>query len=233
GKEQANVANYRQLIEQVQVLHSSHHASSRLDNPLESQLQLADGTISLGEIMSPGWRVPNLTDVFLSCCETNLGFAQLSDDPLTLGTGFLCAGARSVVSTLWSVEDMATALFSIIYYELRNSDLDRSTALQQAQRRLRNLSGTELDETYYPKLHQYLTTRFKQAETNRKQAKQKLEQLNKETSEYTRMETEKKQWSKVANELRRSIQRLEQATKQPRPFAHPYYWAGFISQGLR
>ncbi|WP_257237068.1 CHAT domain-containing protein [Nostoc sp. 'Peltigera malacea cyanobiont' DB3992] len=113
GSSQATSNNYRQLAQQVQVLHSSHHAQSRLDNPLESQLKLADGSITLGQLMTPSWRLPQLVEVFLSCCETNLGTPSLTDDILTLSTGFLCAGARSVVSTLWSVNDLATALFSI------------------------------------------------------------------------------------------------------------------------
>ena len=116
GREQGTVKKYRKLLEKVQVFHSSHHASSRLDSPLESKLILADGTITLGQIMTPGWRLPQLSDIFLSCCETNLGVAQATDDILTLSTGFLCAGARSVVSTLWAVNDLATALFSIFYY---------------------------------------------------------------------------------------------------------------------
>ncbi|GAA6617237.1 hypothetical protein NUACC26_030470 [Scytonema sp. NUACC26] len=93
GSNQATRSNYRQLAQQVQVLHTCHHAESRLDNPLESQLKLGDGSITLGQLMSPGWRLPNLLDVFLSCCETNLGNPSLTDDVLTLSTGFLCAGA--------------------------------------------------------------------------------------------------------------------------------------------
>lgn len=141
GRDQATVSNYRQIAKQVQVLHSSHHASSRLDSPLESCLILADGNITLGQIMSPGFRLPNLSDVFLSCCETNLGVAGITDDILSLSTGFLCAGARSVVSTLWSVDDLATALFSIFYYQYCQRGLNRTEALQQAQVKLRNLSG--------------------------------------------------------------------------------------------
>lgn len=39
GSNQATCENYRQLAQQVQVLHSCHHAQSRLDNPLESRLK--------------------------------------------------------------------------------------------------------------------------------------------------------------------------------------------------
>lgn len=183
--------------------------------------------------MSPGWRLPNLEDVFLSCCETNLGMTELSDDPLTIATGFLCAGARSVVSTLWKVDDLATAIFSIIYYQLRKDGLDRPTALQQAQHQLKNLTGEELLQRFYPQMHQYLKIQQKLASEKFKQSKDQLKQLTIGTLEYKQIETEIEEWGKLRIDIGESKALLEKSLGQPLPFAHPYYWAGFISQGLR
>ena len=118
---EATTSNYKNLVKEKKInkLHSSHHASFNPNNPLESLLLLADGALSLGQLIAPGWRMPNLVDVFLSCCETNLTTPEITDNILTIATGFLCAGARSVVSTLWAVNDLATALFSIFYYHER------------------------------------------------------------------------------------------------------------------
>ena len=102
--------------------------------------------------MTPGWRLPELSDVFLSCCETNLGETKITDDLLTLGTGFLCAGARSVVSTLWAVNDLATSLFSIFYYQFRLAGCSRPDALRRAQVRLQTISGAELEVLYKPQI---------------------------------------------------------------------------------
>jgi CHAT domain-containing protein len=233
GKTQATVNKYRELVERVQVIHSCHHAVSRLDNPLESHLVLADGTISLGSLMSPGWRLPNLKDVFLSCCETNLGITELSDDPLTLATGFLCAGARSVVSTLWKVDDLATAIFSIIYYQLRNDGLNRSTALQQTQDRLKTITGEELKQRFYDEIFQYFKTQQKLAHKQYQDCNSRLENLTRDTSEDEKTKTEKKEWNEIMNKLKNSRNWFDQVIKEDLPFAHPYYWAGFISQGLR
>ena len=114
-KEKAKVSEYQKLLQQVNSLLSTHHAQSRLDNPLESALILADGKITLGQMLTPGWRFPHLEEVFLSCCETNLGLGNATDDILTIAIGFICAGARSVISTLWAVELLATTIFSIYY----------------------------------------------------------------------------------------------------------------------
>lgn len=237
GETQATVDKYRELIGRVQVLHSSHHAASRLDNPLESQLILADGrTISLGEIMSPGWRLPNLQDVFLSCCETNLGRTELSDDPLTIATGFLCAGARSVVSTLWSVDDLATAILTTIYYQLRKEGLDRPTALQQAQHKLRTMSGEEFKTKYDSTLGKHLRTQHSSIRQKKKEIQSELNNLETETDvsiEYKELKREFKQLKHKDELFSMQIRRFRSLTRKSLPFAHPFYWAGFISQGLR
>jgi len=151
--QQATVSNYQTLLNQVQALHSSHHASSQLDNSLESKLLLFDGYLTLGRIFTG--RFENLAELFLSCCETNLSVTQITDDPLSIASGFLCAGARNVVSTLWAVNDLATALFCILYYE-EKQDKSRSEALRQAQFKLRNMTGAELAANYQQKLEAYL-----------------------------------------------------------------------------
>jgi CHAT domain-containing protein len=150
--EQATISNYENLLNQVQVLHSSHHASSDLNNSLESKLHLFDGDINLGRVFT--WRFSDLAEVFLSCCETNLTFTQITDDPLSIASGFLCAGARNVVSTLWEVDDLATALFCILYYQ-EKQDNSRSQALRKAQFKLRHLTGDELSAKYKRQLEDY------------------------------------------------------------------------------
>jgi CHAT domain-containing protein len=222
GSTQATCNNYRQLVQKIQVLHSCHHAQSRLDNPLESQLKLADGSITLGQLMTPGWRLPNLSDVFLSCCETNLGASSITDDILTLSTGFLCAGARSVVSTLWSVEDLATALFSTFYYQQRQQEKSRPEALQKAQIKLRELKKEELLK------REDVQQLDKQAEVRQKEAIRQRKQYLSDSGEYLQWEREYKKYAKVT----RQINEIKNSQDEC-PFSHPCYWAAFTCQGLR
>jgi CHAT domain-containing protein len=157
--QQATPDSYRHLARQVHILHSSHHARANLISPLDSKLYLFGGEVTLGEILT--WRLPDLLEVFLSCCETGFALGKLNDDILTIAAGWLCAGARSVVSTLWAVDDFATALFCIFYYQLRREQplLARSEALRQAQFQLRGLAGDELNNKYRPSLEQFLRQR--------------------------------------------------------------------------
>ncbi|WP_254173216.1 CHAT domain-containing protein [Planktothrix pseudagardhii] len=232
GREQGTVKKYRNLLEKVQVFHSSHHASSRLDNPLESRLILADGTITLGQIMTPGWRLPQLSDIFLSCCETNLGVAKVTDDILTLSTGFLCAGARNVVSTLWAVDDLATALFSIFYYKNRKQGHNRSVSLQMAQVKLRGLTKKTLKNQYYDELEARFTQQFNQANAQKEQAKIERDQQSKGTPEYEQCQKEYQYWNRIATKNFNAKESLKDFCNQEYPFDHPVYWAGFICSGL-
>ncbi|MEQ8539329.1 MAG: tetratricopeptide repeat protein [Coleofasciculus sp. D1-CHI-01] len=222
GKTQATVKNYRQLVHQVQVIHSSHHAEFRLDNPLESVLKLADSHITLGQLMTPGWRLPDLFDVFLSCCETGLGLPEITDDILTLSTGFLCAGARSVVSTLWSVADLATALFSIFYYQQRQQGKSRPEALRQAQIQLRELKKDEL-------LNREDIKEFcQQAEVKWKEARRKRNQCQPDSSDYFKWESDYRKYYQITKQI--------QAIKTDPDeylFSQPQFWAAFTCQGLR
>ncbi|MEY3870236.1 MAG: hypothetical protein RLZZ338_4130 [Cyanobacteriota bacterium] len=232
GSQQATIQEYRNLVKQVNGLHSSHHAQCRLDNPLESQLLLGNGSITLGELMTPGWRLPELSDVFLSCCETNLGMTKITDDILTLGTGFLCAGARSVVSSLWAVDDLATALFSIFYYEYRKPGLSRPEALRRTQKKLRTISGKELKEKYQEKLNPIMENIIEKLQNELAQVKAEIEDLKAQKKPRKEIREKAAEESKI-NEKIKAYQEVPQTLYQEaKPFEHLKYWSAFICQGL-
>ncbi|MEG4210946.1 CHAT domain-containing tetratricopeptide repeat protein [Microcoleus sp. S13_B4] len=243
GSQEATVAAYRNLAQKVNIMHSSHHAVSRLDNPLESRLFLGDGSITLGELMTPGWRLPQLSDVFMSCCETNLGGTEITDNLLSLGTGFLCAGARSVVSTLWAVDDFATSLFSIFYYQYRREGLSRPEALWQAQVRLRTISGAELKELYQPQIDPLVQRiigdlKSKLAVIQKEKQKLKLRHkcYHKETDEFKELGAELKKITKRENQIQKQKKGYESLKENIYTLSNPFddlsYWSGFICQGL-
>ena len=220
GEQKATCANYRELVQQVQVLHSCHHAHYSLKDPLNSALQLADGNITLGQLMTPGWRLPNLSDVFLSCCETGLGLPNITDDVLTLASGFLCAGARSVISTLWSVDDLATTLFSGFYYQYRQAGKSRTEALQQSQIKLRSHNIKDLAND--------LTIILEQVKTKRNQANREMKKHDRNSTEASQLMEKYIRYDQVIKQ----IKTLMKQSPETCPFAHPQYWSAFTCQGL-
>ena len=233
GRSQATVSNYRQLVKQVQIILNSHHAQSRLDDPLESKLILSDGSITLGQLLTPGWRLPHLVDVFLSCCETGLGLTSVTDDVFTLASGFLCAGARSVVSTLWAVDDLATALFSIFYHQYRHRGSCRPAALQQAQEELRSLTGETLATVYQPQINLLLDEKFQQLDRARKEAKANRDRCPKDTPDYLKWDEEYKRYFTAGDRIRKTKNQLKVMSQEAFPFSHPFYWSAFTCSGLR
>ena len=133
-RQEASETNFRKAAGSFRRIHVASHGSFRADAPLASGLYLArdaenDGLLTVGELYDLSLSADLVT---LSACETGLGKVVNGDDIVGLNRGFLYAGARSVVASLWSVEDQATSRLMQAFY--RNlGKLDKVEALRQAQ----------------------------------------------------------------------------------------------------
>jgi CHAT domain-containing protein len=231
--EAATIDSYKLLLSQVQRLLSTHHALSRLDNCMESALILADGKLTLGQLLSPAFRFPDLDEVFINCCESNFAQVQISDDVLTLNTGFLCAGARTVISTLWSLHGLGSCLFSIFYYQFRKEGKNPSLALQLGQRQLRELTGKELNKKYKKELEKSLDEKLEAAYKQLQEIERRLDSYAKDSAEYQKLEDEREKLRYIYDHIFDSKNKyLKAACKKQHPFEHPAYWSGFICAGL-
>jgi CHAT domain-containing protein len=70
--------------------------------------------------------------VTLSACETALGRVEMGDDVVGFTRAFLYAGAGSLVSSLWGVDDKATKELMVRFYDGLSNHSKRD-ALRQAQ----------------------------------------------------------------------------------------------------
>jgi CHAT domain-containing protein/tetratricopeptide (TPR) repeat protein len=91
------------------------------------------GTLTALEVSNLDLRGCEL--VVLSACESGLGKLEAGEGVLGLQRGFHLAGARTVVSSLWSVSDPATSVLMEQFYANLWSEkpLSRLEALRQAQ----------------------------------------------------------------------------------------------------
>lgn len=71
--------------------------------------------------------------VVLSACETSVGEYQIGEGVVSLAKGFFHAGARSMVATLWSVDDAKNADLMTGFFQNIKKGLRRDRALQQAK----------------------------------------------------------------------------------------------------
>lgn len=98
-----------------------------------------DGALYLHEIDSLQLQA-ELT--VLSGCQTALGRRIRGDGLMSLTQGFLNAGSRQVLVSLWSVSDLATSRLMAVFYQrlLRHGERP-ATALRHAQQWLRHQPG--------------------------------------------------------------------------------------------
>jgi CHAT domain-containing protein len=87
--------------------------------------------------------------VVLSACETGIPQLDVPDEVISLATGMLQARARCVVSSLWAVNDLSTALLMDRFYRelggaLAGEPKPVAIALHAAQEWLRNLTLAEV-----------------------------------------------------------------------------------------
>jgi CHAT domain-containing protein/tetratricopeptide (TPR) repeat protein len=135
------------LSQSFGIFHFTGHGEHNLDQPAQSALILAnEERLTLRDILELDLSHYNL--VCLCGCETNFtSKVGLIDEFVGLASGFVAAGAKNVVGSLWNVNDRATAYFMRKFHEiLRTSDTDVPSALKQAQYLLRNVTNKELQE---------------------------------------------------------------------------------------
>jgi CHAT domain-containing protein len=126
----ANFANYTKNAPHFDILHLACHGQFRADNPLFSSLHLADGFITVKDICSQKLKAGLVT---LSACETGLNSVFAGEEILGLARGFLSAGVRSLVLSLWTVSDTATAELMKDFYENLQRGAAVSASLKAAQ----------------------------------------------------------------------------------------------------
>ncbi|MEQ1604404.1 MAG: CHAT domain-containing tetratricopeptide repeat protein [Pyrinomonadaceae bacterium] len=103
------------------VIHLACHGQFRPDNPLFSSLHLADGWITVRDMLAKRLDASLVT---LSACETGRNKIFAGDEILGLARGFLSAGASAIIVSLWNVNDAATSgLMGSLYSHLMGGEM--------------------------------------------------------------------------------------------------------------
>lgn len=133
------------------IVHFSCHGYYNWGDPLESHLLLAgNNPLTLGDLFSEDIPLPETLLTTLSACETNITDPEdLADEYLGIASGFLFAGTPAVISTLWAVNDLASALLIERFYQHHLQEgLTPATSLRLAQCWLRDVAADELRDRF-------------------------------------------------------------------------------------
>ncbi|MCA2811378.1 MAG: CHAT domain-containing protein [Microcystis sp. M090S1] len=206
--------NRRQELQASHCIHFSCHGKFNNESPRDSALMLADpdgnlresANLTLAEVFEK-FDLRECRLVTFSACESGMIESKadsISDEYVGLPSGFLFAGSSSVVSTLWTVDPLATTLFMAKFYH----DLKRISIQDQGSIAI-VLNNTQ---TWLRTLNSKKLARIKDS--------QKFQQL------LDRVFESKRDRRKFQDLLEAAVKR------QPYPFANPYYWTAFIATGV-
>jgi len=126
------------LDPKVDLLHIAAHAVYDSANPLFSFIALApegekyDGNVEAQEILADV-DLTHVKLVVVSACSTAAGTPSAGDEIVGLTRSLLYAGTPAVLSTLWSVNDVAATALMEAFYEQFVSGVPSADALREAQ----------------------------------------------------------------------------------------------------
>ena len=123
--------------QRLPVVHIASHFTFSQGTELNSFLLLGDGSqLNLGAIRTGDYQFGGVDLLTLSACQTGLGFGRDEKGREIEGFGVIAQqkGAKSVIATLWKVEDTSTSmLMASVYRHRKTQGLTKIEALRQAQ----------------------------------------------------------------------------------------------------
>ncbi|MGH9482656.1 MAG: CHAT domain-containing protein, partial [Terriglobales bacterium] len=132
--EAATVEAVRAAAGTARLLHVAAHGGFRAQDPYFSGLELTGGLLNVIDI----YNLRLAADlVVLTGCGTALGNLTRGDELIGLARAFLYAGARTVISSHWDLDDRTTAEFMQCFYERWTPPRSPAQALRLATLELR------------------------------------------------------------------------------------------------
>ncbi|MEL7531355.1 MAG: CHAT domain-containing tetratricopeptide repeat protein [Bacteroidota bacterium] len=135
--EEATELRFKSLASQHQIIHLSSHAKVNDEDPLYSQIAFSqsqsgseDGVITVAELFD--MHLP-AEMIVLSACETGIGKLFKGEGISSQAKGFAFAGAKSIITTLWSINDAASAELMPGFYHYLKEGERKDIALHKAK----------------------------------------------------------------------------------------------------
>ena len=137
-------------------IHLACHGIQDSARPTDSAFHLIDGPLPLKEIMKRSFAHTELA--FLYACQTAKGDSKLPEEAIHLAAGMMMAGYRSVVATMWSIQDNDAPIIAEKFYEYLIDEADGDSgraayALHSAVSHLRKTKGEVNFASWVPYVH--------------------------------------------------------------------------------
>jgi CHAT domain-containing protein len=135
------------------VVHLATHGLADFENPDLSGVAFTEVTDSIENEMLFVREIEgqqfNIDLLVLSACQTNIGQFRIGEGVMSLARAFAGSGVRSIITSMWSINDQATAELMVQFYKNLKSDMRPSVALQAAKLALMDKSNTLAHPFYW------------------------------------------------------------------------------------
>ncbi|WP_298312405.1 CHAT domain-containing protein [uncultured Aquimarina sp.] len=147
-EESANKESFIEEANKYRILHLATHADA--SDSIAPWIAFRNSKLTDLELNS----VKNQAElVVLSACNTSLGEVRRGEGVLSLARGFFKSGAKSVIPSLWSTNDKATATITADFYKNLSEGETKSAALRTAKLNyLHNNTDAEASPHYWASL---------------------------------------------------------------------------------
>ncbi|KAG1755619.1 TPR-like protein [Suillus lakei] len=111
----ATVQGALNALHQNQWLHLACHGVPDRQQPFKSSFLMRDGKLMIKDIIRSDWQNPEFA--FLSACHTTVGDEKSPDESIHLAAAMQSSGFRSVIGSMWSVDDGVAHQIVSAFYE--------------------------------------------------------------------------------------------------------------------
>jgi CHAT domain-containing protein/tetratricopeptide (TPR) repeat protein len=133
----ATEANLKKSSGDYAIVHLALHGLVNNKMPMKSGLVFTENGDTIEDNFLFAYELSSLnlnTNLLvLSACSTGEGTYQKGEGVLSLGRGFMYAGASSILTTLWQINDQSTQRIMQYFYQNLYEGMDKDVALQQAK----------------------------------------------------------------------------------------------------
>ncbi|KAJ8594409.1 hypothetical protein M405DRAFT_858158, partial [Rhizopogon salebrosus TDB-379] len=98
-----------------QWVHLACHGMPNREKPFESSFMMRDGPLTITDIIRPRSHTPEFA--FLSACHTTVGYESSPDESIHLAAAMQFSGFRSVIGSMWSVDDEVVGQIVSAFYD--------------------------------------------------------------------------------------------------------------------
>ena len=136
----ATMAKVAEELQKNEFVHLACHGIPDPKQPFESGFALGDGLLKVENIMQ--YDLQNAQFTYLSACHTTVGDEESPDEVIHLAAAMQFAGFRSVIGTMWAVDDGHTNEITSKFYQYmldESGRLDHTRAALALHRTMNSL----------------------------------------------------------------------------------------------